>query len=518
MYVGGIIGGIFVFLAAYFVFDDSKNVFLNNEARNSIYLFWFFAFFLSAINIFSLSILIIKFLKPWREIIAASERIARDDYDFQLKEIAVNEEIKKIFFAYNKMLSQIKNNRLIVEKETRNETKRILLTQQLERKNLAMLNVLEDVEDEKKRAENFAEDLEKFKLAVDNASDHIIITDKDGIVLYANQAMEKITGISIKEAIGKKAGSLWGGLMDRKFYEKFWRVILKEKKIFLGEVKNKRKNGKIYYTKVSVSPILDHNKKVTFFVGTERDITQEKEIDIAKTEFVSLASHQLRTPLSTVSWYAEMLLSGDAGKLNNDQLSYLKEIYQGNKRMVELVNSLLNVSRIELGTFIVEPQTIDLTKLIEQSFNEFTVVIKKKKLSVSKHFQNNLPPAKVDPKLIKIIFDNLISNAVKYTMANGKISLDVKTDSKNFIINLRDSGIGIPKEQQQNIFTKLFRADNVRVIDTEGTGLGLYMVQSILNATDCSISVESEENKGTSVIVLIPLSGMKQKKGAKKLN
>lgn len=152
-------------------------------------------------------------------------------------------------------------------------------------------------------------DLLKFKLAVENSSNHIIITDVDGKILYANKAAEAVTGYSKNEMIGQRP-SLWGNQMGQEYYKNFWHVIKNEKKTFVGEVNNKRKNGEQYIAAVSISPVLDEKGVIKFFVGIERDITKEKEIDRAKTEFVSIAAHQLRTPLAIIRWYGEMLLGG----------------------------------------------------------------------------------------------------------------------------------------------------------------------------------------------------------------
>lgn len=161
------------------------------------------------------------------------------------------------------------------------------------------------------------QNLEIFKLAVDNASDHIVITDPEGIILYANKAALKSTGFSQDELIGHKAGTKenWGGLMEKKDYENMWYFIKVYKNTWIGGIKNKRKNGDYYVVYASISPILDKEKNVLYFVSIEHDVTKEKEIDRAKTEFVSLASHQLRTPLSSINWYAEMLLAGTLARL-----------------------------------------------------------------------------------------------------------------------------------------------------------------------------------------------------------
>ncbi|NTU69558.1 PAS domain S-box protein [bacterium] len=385
----------------------------------------------------------------------------------------------------------------------------------------AVLNILEDIEEEKEKTQRSVDELNKFKLAVANASDHIIITNPDGIIIYANKAVEMITGFSQSEVIGAKAGSksLWGGLMDSDFYKKLWDTIKKRKITFVGEIRNIRKNKDQYDAAVSISPVFDDNKNIVFFVGIERDITREKDVDRAKTEFVSLASHQLRTPLSSINWYSEMLLDGDVGKLNDDQELYIKEIYKGNQRMVELVNALLNVSRLELGTFAIEPGPVNIKDLISSLANEMNPMSQARRIKVSIDIAKGVPLTyNADKNLFRIIIQNFLSNAIKYTYEKGKIIIKVEKKGKNLVFSVKDNGYGIPDNQKDKIFTKLFRADNVRQMDTEGTGLGLYIIKQIVEACSGSVGFISKENKGTTFFASLPASGMKEKKGSKKID
>lgn len=371
-------------------------------------------------------------------------------------------------------------------------------------------------------------ELEKFKLAVEGASDHIVITDPTGTILYANPAASRITGFENKEIVGKKPGDLWGGLMSEQFYKTMWDTLRQKKKAFTAEFKNKRKSGEFYYAKSTFTPILSKDGDVEFFVGVERDITREKEIDKSKTEFVSLASHQLRTPLSAINWYAEMLLDGDAGQMNEEQKQYVDEIYKGNKRMVGLVEALLNVSRIDLGTFMVEPEPVKLVDISKSVVKELQPMIQKKAMHIEEHYAE-LPVVQADPRLTRIIFQNLLSNAVKYTPENGTVSIDVREykggsmfDKKQIQadcigITIADNGYGIPESQHDKIFDKLFRADNVKVKDTEGTGLGLYLVLAIIKEIGGDIWFTSKEDAGTTFFVVLPLS-MHKKQGTKRLS
>src|SRR3989344_5533840 len=180
----------------------------------------------------------------------------------------------------------------------------------------------EEVRKAQMLAAKLAKEMEKFKQAVDGASDHIIITDPEGTILYGNKAVENITGYTPEEAVGKKAGQIWGGRMSKEFYEKLWRTIKTEKKSFIGEVVNTRKNGEIYTAELRIAPILAKNGEVQFFVGIERDITKMKEVEQMKSDFVSFTSHQLRTPLTVIKWNSEMLKSVDNGKLTREQKRY----------------------------------------------------------------------------------------------------------------------------------------------------------------------------------------------------
>ncbi len=459
--------------------------------------------------------------KPIDILKKSTEIIKKGDLNHQAT-ISSNDEIGDFSRAFNQMTEAIKKSRRDVDKKVKEQTKEITNQRdKLQGQQRAILNILDDVEREKSNAERYADDLKKFQLAVANASDHIAITDLDGKILFANEAVEKITGFTNKEIINQKVGSkkLWGGLMPKEFYKKMWKTIKINKKIFNGVINNRRKNGEKYIAFASISPVLNINKEVQFFVGIERDITKEKQIDQAKTEFVSLASHQLRTPLSAINWYTEMILAGDVGKLNKELKEYLEEIYDSNHRMIDLVNSLLNVSRIELGTFAIDSVKVDLKQVINGVEKELEQKISSKKLLYKKNISQKVPKNYIgDKKLLNIIFQNLLSNAVKYTPDKGKINLTVGVKETKLIITVEDTGYGIPKKAQHQIFQKLFRADNIREKDTDGTGLGLYIIKAIVEQSKGKIWFESKENKGTKFFIELPLSGMKKKEGSKPLS
>jgi len=430
--------------------------------------------------------------------------------------IDTKDEIGDFSRAFNKMVESVKKIKEESDKEARdfiNAYQNQRLTFELQQK--AIVNILEDTEAEKT----------KVSALLSGIGEGVVATDINTDVIFINKSAEDMLGWKQEEVFGK---SLYKFLKvyDEKDkplsdeHRPFFVALKTGNKVFSSIVKNyfySKKNGEKFPVSISVTPIL-LNDKLIGAINVFRDITHEKEVDKAKTEFVSLASHQLRTPLSAINWYTEMLLAGDAGKITKDQKQYLEEVYRSNKRMVELVNSLLNVSRIDLGTFAINPEPCDMSDVAKSILMELTPMIKTKKMKIEEFYDKSVGKINVDQKLIRIIFQNLLSNALKYTPEGGKVSVSIAKQGDNALIKVQDTGYGIPKKDQIRIFEKLFRADNIREKETDGTGLGLYIIKSILEQSGGKISFESEENKGTTFFVTIPLSGMKQKEGTKDLS
>jgi len=451
-----------------------------------------------------------KITKPIKNLSIGAKIIGDGNLDYKIKNDS-KDEIGQLSQEFNKMTDSIKQSRLEIDFKVKEQTKEIVSkAKEIESKQKTLLNILKDVEKSKN-------DLEKFKMAVDNASDHIIITDPEGIILFANQAAQDITGFNKKDMIGKKVGDkhLWGGKMPVSFYQELWKTIKFDKKVFIGEINNHRKNGEKYIAMANISPVLDSKNNVVYFVGIERDITHEKEIDRMKTEFISLASHQLRTPLSAIRWFGEMLLEGDAGVLTKDQKEYITNISLSNSRMIDLVNSLLNISRIESGQIIINPKPTDLGALVKDVLSEIRNETKIKKQKIIIDIDTSLPKIDIDPKLIYEVYKNLLTNANKYTKVGGKISISLLKKDKEIISQISDNGFGIPNKDKVHIFERFFRADNISKLETEGTGLGLYLAKAIIESSAGKIWFKSRENVGTTFSFTLPLIGVKaNKKGA----
>lgn len=392
------------------------------------------------------------------------------------------------------------------------------IEKKLENAKIAARNVLEDLSAEKLRAEIAQAKEEAILLSI---GEGLIATDEKGYIVLINKTAEKLLDVKSEEVMGKSIGQVIpiedergmpvppeSRLVNMALAGRCDRCHAAQGINYYYARKDKTK----FPVASMVAPVI-LDGKVIGAIEVFRDVTREREIDKTKTEFVSIASHQLRTPLSSVSWHAEMLLTGDVGKLNKEQKKYLNEVYRGNQRMVKLVNALLNVSRLELGTFAVNPEPIDMVDLVRSVVDEQKKQIDQKKITFSLVFEKNIPAISADPKLLRMVAQNLLSNAVKYTSEKGKIKFSLSLDDgKKFILlKVSDTGCGISEHQQDKIFTKFFRADNAREKDTEGTGLGLYIAKSIIDQAGGSVRFESKENIGTIFYATLPLAGMQKK-------
>lgn len=193
--------------------------------------------------------------------------------------------------------------------------------------------------------------------------------------------------------------------------------------------------------------------------------------------------------------------------------------------MVVLVNALLNVSRLELGRLTVEPSPTNLPALAKTVIAELKPLVEKNQLTITEKYEKGLPEVSVDPKLVSIIFHNLLTNSVKYTEKGGSVEFSIalkktgdevdghKVEKDAFLIVVKDTGIGIPEAQQDAIFTKLFRADNARERDQDGTGLGLYIVKEIVDLANGAAWCDSKEGEGTTFYILLPTEGMSKSLG-----
>jgi len=262
---------------------------------------------------------------------------------------------------------------------------------------------------------------------------------------------------------------------------------------------------------VSLRELLKENYEVgKMLVRRDLELTRAnarlEELDAIKTEFVSIAAHQLRTPLTGVRWSYQTLLDGESGALNQEQRRLLESGLGATLRMVDLVNDLLSVARIEEGKFGIQLRKQSLAPLLSRLASRYAALAEQKGIRLSSSVPPILPDIAFDEEKMEIVFDNILDNALKYTEPGGAIALKVFYEEGSVHIEVSDTGVGVSPDQLHRVFTKFFRADNAVRLHTAGTGLGLYVVKNIVEKHGGTVEVESSEGKGSVFRVSLPMA------------
>ena len=223
-----------------------------------------------------------------------------------------------------------------------------------------------------------------------------------------------------------------------------------------------------------------------------------KQLDASKDDFISMASHQLRTPLTSVKGYLSMLLEGDAGPINESQKTMLNQAFFSAQKMVYLIADLLNVSRIKTGKFLIENKPSNLANVVEEEVNQLVQSAENNHLSLSFNKPDNFPNLMLDETKIRQVIMNFIDNAIYYTPSGGKINVSLVEKNQTVEFKVKDNGIGVSKKDQHRLFSKFYRADNARAVRPDGTGLGLYMAKKVIIGENGSLIFESNEGKGST--------------------
>jgi signal transduction histidine kinase len=223
-----------------------------------------------------------------------------------------------------------------------------------------------------------------------------------------------------------------------------------------------------------------------------------KKLDETKDEFISMASHQLRTPLTSVKGYLSMVLEGDAGPLKPQQEQLLKQSFMSSQRMVNLIADLLNLSRLNTGKFVIETAPTDLRVIVDQEIAQLHETAKAKNITLTYVNPKTFSLLPLDEGKIHQVVMNFIDNAIYYTPEGGQIEVSLNETPSHIEFRVQDSGIGVPREMQHKLFGKFYRADNARRMRPDGTGLGLYMAKKVVVAQGGSIIFASQEGKGST--------------------
>jgi len=350
---------------------------------------------------------------------------------------------------------------------------------------------------------------ERFRLLFDSSPVGAVLSTVEGEIIAVNKMLVKLFGYPEPELRKTNTLDLYTDPGERK---RLLNLLSKEGKASNFKTILKRRNGSSFDAAINSSFVSYHNSRM--ILSTVEDTTKQMEIDKAKDEFVSLASHQLRTPLGITKWYLEAIQKEpyikNAPKTVSD---YLNELYKDNERVILLVGDLLSVSHINQGHIKDNPQRTNIVQLVQDAVKGMRVLAGKKNIKLDLVIKpDNLPIIFIDPLRLHEVIQNLVANAVEYNNPNGKvkITIDQKTDNA-LLISVEDTGIGISTEDQKKLFTKFFRSEKGAASNTEGSGLGLYLVKSYIEGWGGKISVVSKEGVGSKFTMTMPFNIMETK-------
>jgi signal transduction histidine kinase len=355
------------------------------------------------------------------------------------------------------------------------------------------------------KMQDLKKERDKISSIISNFVDPVLVVNSKNRLEYINSAAQR--DLKIKESALKKKLDLQENNSLKRFRDLFGKEMqVKEERDFLTgeeieEVSIEKDNETTEY-KVVTAKIRGKNEKLGV-MKIFYDITREKAMDKLKSEFVSVAAHQLRTPLSAIKWTLRSVIDEEDGKINKTQKDILLKSYESNQRIINLVNDLLNVLKIEEGRFGYTFTKTNIEDLIKESLGDFKRIIKKKGLNLKIEQPKRIRSVYMDKEKITMVIQNLLDNAIKYSGSGENIYFRVKNQKEYLKFEIEDEGVGIPEKGQKNLFTKFFRASNVVRMETSGSGLGLYIAKNIIEKHKGRITVKSQEGEGTKICFTI---------------
>ena len=363
------------------------------------------------------------------------------------------------------------------------------------------------------------EELRKLSRAVEQSPASVMITDTEGIITYVNPKFEDATGYTAIEAIGQKPQLIGSGEKNADAYDQLWKTISSGGE-WRGEFHNKRKDGTLFWEYASISPIKNKRGEITSYVAVKEDITDRKKViselmsakeqaelaSHAKTQFLANMSHELRTPLNAIIGFSEMIKEQMFGPIGNDNyVEYSTNILASGQHLLEVINDILDVSRIETGTMIIRDESVDIDELCHTCLNMVRPQVDFAKLALHDIVQDDMPSIRGDEVRLKQIILNVLSNAIKFTPQGGTIDFSAyQEDDGAMTIIVSDSGYGIPEDKQQTILEPFEQVSDIYTRNHEGSGMGLFLVNSLVTLHGGSLSIDSEVDTGTTITIRLP--------------
>jgi PAS domain S-box-containing protein len=372
-------------------------------------------------------------------------------------------------------------------------------------------------------------ELERYKLLVESVQDYaIFFMDKDGTILTWNKGAEKAKGYKPHEIIGKNFSV---------FYDQHDNDVKKpQRELELAQLHGRvededwrvRKDGSKFWANVVITALYDDDHELVGFAKVTRDLTERKhqedavrsansllklqqaelkKLNASKDEFISLASHQLRTPATAVKQLLGMLIEGLYGQVAEDILPILVKAYDSNERQINIVNNLLKVAQLDAGKVTLDLQPMRLDKLLRDVVDEQRDTLQRRRQTLVVHLPDYAVPGMHDMINMRMALSNIVDNATKYSPEDSTISVDFSQSATQSTIHVHDQGVGIRPEDQTKLFDKFTRIQNKLSDQAGGSGLGLYWSKKIIELHGGNISVDSAIGKGTTFTICLPCKG-----------
>lgn len=460
-------------------------------------------------------------LKRIDQVVYALERLIKGDLSAKAV-VNTKDETGRLASMFNTMVESIRKSQMELEESKKEVEKKARVLEEdivghekqekfLEESKKATLNLLEDSWKAKERLE---EEGSKLQTILSSIEDGLVLIDAEYRIALVNEKVLSIFEMTRDSLIGQDMRTIIKITKNKVDLEPAqWPT----EEVFLTKsplVTTIEDNFAISTTSrksplpvaLSIAPIAG---RFSGLVVVVRDITQDRELDEAKNGFISVASHQLRTPLTSIRWYSEMLLSEDVGTLNDSQKDFMKEIHSGAERLYQTVDLLLGISRVESGKLKSDRTPIDLGMFTGEITKELSSQMDEKNLTLSVIPPDRAPVVVwLDSLILRQVLLNLVSNAIRYTNEHGNIEIKwwVNEDGREAVYMVHDNGIGIPEREQPRIFSKFFRAENARAQVPDGSGLGLALVKNLVESWGGKVWFDTAPGQGTTFFFTVPFT------------
>ncbi|MEG6569082.1 ATP-binding protein [Thermoanaerobacterium thermosaccharolyticum] len=430
------------------------------DAKNSMYAILIITLIAAIFGFIISMVFTNRFLKPMEYLISSIRKVKEGDLD-QIISITTNDELGKLATEFNNMIKRLK---------------------QYEESQLGKI----------------MDERNKTLSIVKSISDPLLVLNSDYKIILLNSAAEELFGIEEKNAVNKH---FLLSVKDEKLFEEINSIVDSN---FVNNKIEQIKYSDKYYD-VTISPIENYKSEISDILLVFHNITEFKELDQVKDDFISIISHEFKTPLTSIMMGTSIILEEKIGTINEKQKSTLLAIEEEGEKLTELVNELIELTKIESGKEVYNFKCCSMFGIVENTIKPLYNIASEKGVNLSHSVDEDLPCVYADPEKISWVLNNLITNALKYTDAGDDISISATIDNNMMQISVKDTGVGIPKEYKDKIFDKFFHTKNGDDFEIKGTGLGLAVVKEIVEAHGGKVWCESDLDVGSNFMFTLPI-------------